>query len=126
MEAITRRACQENESDLLRSFKMADMEDTVAIKLPVGDVPAKAAMQLKKMTGLSLTEIKQKSAEDDFLIVCDYTDDDGLKLMNRIRREMSKLGIKVRQFEDGEEESPELFDNIEQTHREINAEHGVE
>jgi len=34
------------------------MENTLAIKLPVGSVPAKACMAIKKMTGLSPAEIK--------------------------------------------------------------------
>lgn len=99
------------------------MEDTLAIKLPVGDVPAKACMAIKKMTGLSLAEIKRRAAHDEFLFVCDYVDDNGLKLINRIKREMEKFGISVRQFEDGVERSPELFDSIEKLHDEINAEY---
>ena len=33
---------------------------------------------------------------------------------------MKKYGIAVRQFEDGVERPPELFDNIESMHDEIN------
>ena len=33
---------------------------------------------------------------------------------------MKKYGIEVRQFEDGVERPPELFDNIERMHDEIN------
>lgn len=104
---------------------MTSMEDTIAIKLPVGDIPAKAAMQLKKLTGLPVPDIKQIAASNEYLVICDYDDDAGLRLMNKVRREMSKLGITVRQFEDGEEEDPELFDNIEATDSEINREYGV-
>ena len=96
------------------------MENTLAIKLPVGDVPAKACMVIKKLTGLSLADIKSRAAGDEYLFVCDYVDDDGLRLINKIKREMKKLGITVRQFEDGIEKSPELFDNLEALHQEIN------
>ena len=99
------------------------MEDTLAIKLPVGDVPAKACMVIKKLTGLSLAEIKRRAAHDEFLFICDHVDDDGLRLINRMRREMKRLGISVRQFEDGVEGSPELFDNVERLHDEINADY---
>jgi hypothetical protein len=96
------------------------MKDTPAIKLPVGDVPAKACMAIKQMTGLSLAEIRHRAAQDVYLFVCDYVDDEGLKLINGMRREMKKYGIAVRQFEDGVERPPELFDNIESMHDEIN------
>ena len=99
------------------------MEDTLAIKLPVGDVSAKACMAIKRLTGLSPAEIKRRAAHDEFLLICDYVDDDGLRLINRIRREMKKLGLPVRQFEDGVEGSPELFDNVERLHDEINADY---
>ncbi len=95
----------------------------MAIKLPVGDVPAKACMAIKRMTGLSLAEIKRREAHDEFLFVCGHVDDDGLRLINRIRREMKKFGISVRQFEDGAERPPELLDNIERLQDEINAEY---
>ena len=72
---------------------------------------------------LSRAEIKRSAAHDEFLFVCGYVNDDGLRLINRIRREMKKFGISVRQFEDGVERSPELLDNLERLHDEINAEY---
>ena len=93
------------------------MKDTLAIKLPVGDVPAKACMAIKQRTGAFACRDK---AQDVYLFVCDYVDDEGLKLINGMRREMKKYGIAVRQFEDGVERPPELFDNIESMHDEIN------
>lgn len=108
------------ETEIERGAALAAVENTLAIKLPVMDVPAKACMALKKLTGLSLGEIKGKAANDEFLYACDYVDDDGLKLINKIKREMEKCGITVRQFEDGVEKPPELFENLEQLHDEIN------
>ena len=98
------------------------MENTLAIKLPVGSVPAKACMAIKKMTGLSPAEIKSRAANDDFIFVCDYVDDGGLKLINKMKREMKKIGIVVRLYEDGAERPSELFDNLEKLHNEINME----
>ena len=95
-------------------------QNTLAIKLPVGDVPAKASMTIKKMTWLSLAEIKSKIANDDFIFACDYVDDDGPKLINKMKREMKEFGIVVRQYEDGIEKPSELFDNIGKLHDEIN------
>ncbi len=107
------------------SVQQLDMNNTLAIKLPIMDVPAKACMSLKKLTGFSLGEIKSKAVNDDYLFICDYLDDDGLRLMNKIKREMKKLGIDVRQFEDGVEKSHALFDSIEKLHKEIDDQYGT-
>lgn len=107
------------------SVQQLDMNNTLAIKLPIMDLPAKACMSLKKLTGFSLGEIKSKAVNDDYLFICDYVDDDGLRLMNKIKREMKKLGIDVRQFEDGVEQSHALFDSIEKLHNEIDGQYGT-
>lgn len=53
---------------------------------------------------------------------CDYVDTDGLKLMNNMRRNLRKLGIATRQYEDDVEKPGELFDNIEKLHTSIDKE----
>ena len=68
------------------------------------------------------TEIKSRAANDDFIFVCDYVDDGGLKLINKMKREMNIIGIVVRLYEDGAERPSELFDNLEKLHNEINME----
>ena len=55
-----------------------NLDNTIAIKIDAGSIPAKACMALKNLTGLSLCDIKTRIANDDFLYVCDYLDDDGL------------------------------------------------
>lgn len=95
------------------------MDITIGIKLPVGNVSAKACMAIKKMTGLSLGEIKQRAAADEYIVECPVADNDGLKLINEIKREMKKQGITTRLFEDGREEDPDLFDNLESLYEEI-------
>ncbi len=70
--------------------------------------------------GLSLGEIKSRAVNDEYLYVCDYVDDDGFKLINKIKSEMKGYGIFARQFEDGVKKSPELFENLEQLYDEIN------
>ena len=102
------------------------MEGTLGIKLPVGEVPAKDCMTVKKMTGLPLGEIKSRAAADECVFVCGYTDDDGLKLINAMRREMEKLGIAVRLYEDGVETPAVLFENLESLHAEIGRECGMD
>lgn len=93
---------------------------TIGIKLPVGEVSASACMSIKSMTGLPLREIKKRALNNEYIFECAVADEDGLKLINKIKREMKKLGIVTRLFEDGREEAPELFDNLEQMYDELN------
>lgn len=97
------------------------MDSTLGLKLPVGDVSAKATMTIKKLTGLSLAEIKLRAKSDQFIVLCDFTDDDGLELINKLKRELKKLGIEARLFEDQYEETSESFDNLEALHHAIDA-----
>lgn len=99
------------------------MQITDAIKVAVPAIPAKAVAVIRKETGLPIPEIRWRASNDELLFVCDHVDDNGLKLINRIRREMKKFGISLRQLEDGVERSPELLDNLERLHDEINAEY---
>lgn len=96
------------------------MDMTIGIKLPVGEVPAKACMLIKKTTGLALGEIKERARDDEYIFECPVCDDDGLKLINSLNGELEKCGIKARLFDSGREESPELFRNLERTYGEIN------
>lgn len=94
-------------------------DNTIGIKLPVGDVSAKACMSIKAAVGLSLSEIKQRALADEFILLHDADDFDGLKQINELKRELSKHGIETRTFEDGEEVDPELLDNLETLYEDI-------
>lgn len=96
-----------------------EFENSIGLKLPVGDVPAKAAMTIKQITGLSFADIKSRAANDDYILHCDYLDEDGLKLINKLKRELKKHNIEARLFEDDRPESSTYFDNVEKTAREI-------
>lgn len=87
-------------------------------KLPVGDVLAKAAMSLKKLSGLSLGENKQRAANDEHVLSCPYGDLDGIALINKARKEMESHGVHVRLHRNGLEETAECFDNVEGRYRE--------
>lgn len=75
------------------------MDMTIGIKLPVGEVPAKVCMLIKKTTGLALGEIKARARDDEYIFECPVCDDDGLKLINSLNggaREMWHQGEAVR------------------------------
>lgn len=94
-------------------------EITIGIKVPIGDIPAKAQMVIKQMTGLPLGDIKTLAANDDYIFECPVEDDEGLHLINQLKRELAALGVEPRLFEDDEEEDSEMFDNMEELYEEI-------
>ena len=96
------------------------MDMTIGIKLPVGEVPAKVCMLIKKTTGLALGEIKARARDDEYIFECPVCDDDGLKLINSLNSELEKCGIKARLFDCGREKNSEFFGNLEKTYDEIN------
>lgn len=95
------------------------LEETLGIKLPVGSVPAKVAMEIKKLTGIAPSEVQRIAANNAYLILCDYVDEEGLALINKVKRMLKKNGIEARLFEDGEETTSELLDNLEELNKEI-------
>ena len=97
------------------------MSEQFELKLPVGDVSAKAVMTIKKLTGLAPSVIKDKAANDEYLVMSRYGNTEGIVLINRIKRELESQGITVRLYENGREETFEHFDNVEQMYREIDA-----
>lgn len=99
-----------------------NMDNTLGIKLPVGKITAQTAMLVKSETGLSLSDIQRRALDDEYIFVCSYTDDEGLFFINKLKRELAAKGVVARLFEDDEEESSELFDNMEDLHSFINEE----
>ena len=76
-------------------------------------------MYLKKETSLGLSEIKDRLKCNDYIFLYELDNDKGLKKINVVKRELAKQGLTVQLFENDEEENPELFDNLEEMHREI-------
>ncbi|MGN0045807.1 MAG: hypothetical protein ACI37P_00580 [Eggerthellaceae bacterium] len=95
------------------------MEIAIGIKLASREVPAKACMTIKKHTGLSLSEIKQRATSRNYIFQCPVSDDDGLHLINSLKEELKKLGVETELYEAEHEVQSELFDNLEQLHKEI-------
>lgn len=98
------------------------MDGTIGIKLPIDKVAAPIAMLVKRETGLAVSDIGHRALNDECIFVCDYTDDEGLARINRLKRALAAEGVAARLFEDDEESSSELFDNMEELHLLINEE----
>ena len=98
------------------------MDITLGIKLPVGAVSASAIKIIRKHTALSIADIRQRAAEDRYIFECEVGDDSGLRKINRLNKELARVGIEARLFEGGRHEDAELFENLEEFHRLIDEE----
>lgn len=59
------------------------MDMMIGIKLPIGEVPAKVCMLIKKTTGLALGEIKARARDDEYIFECPACDMTGSSLSTR-------------------------------------------
>lgn len=93
--------------------------------LPVGSPNAKAIMLLRKLTPLSIAEIKQRAAEGRPITGFNDLDEYGirdeevlLRSVRHARKELLALGVDARIVMDGREEDSSFLDNVIQGMRE--------
>ena len=103
-------------------MKKQEYEHTLGLKID-GEIDAKTIYYIKKETDLSLSEIKQKVKNNDYILESIVGDFPSLQHINRMKRKLSDMGASCRLFQDDEEQTSEFFDNIEQRHIEISKEY---
>lgn len=93
--------------------------------LPVGSPNAKAIMLLRKLTPLSIAEIRQRAAEGRPITGFEDQDEYGirddevlLRSVRHARKELLALGVDARVVMDGREEDAGHLDNVIQSMRE--------
>lgn len=94
-------------------------EITIGLKIVKPEIPAKALMTIKQLTGLPFNEIKSRAENDEYIVEFPAYDDEGLRLINKMKRELKKLKVATKLYEGGREESSQLFDNAEQLYKDI-------
>ena len=100
-------------------------ETETGLILPVGSPSAKAIMLLRKLTPLSIAEIRQRAAEGRPIAGFEDQDEYGirddevlLRSVRHARKELLSLGVDARVVIDGREESAGHLDNVIQSMRE--------
>jgi hypothetical protein len=92
-----------------------NFEHTAGLKIDKSFLSANVLFCIKKTTNMSLSEIKEKIANGDYLLLVDAAELKDLQVVNKLKRELVSLGVTIHLYLDGEEEPSEFFDNIEQT-----------
>ena len=97
-------------------------ETVYSIKVDANEVPAKALMAIKKLTGLPLGAVKEAVAGGSPIFGCGCADDEGLLLIAKLHDELAEMAVATVIFwYDSEEPYQNLLNTIEM-HREIDEE----
>lgn len=67
--------------------------DNIGIKIKSNDKIAKCMSIIRKYTNLSIGEIKAKIINNEYVMVCEYTDEDGIKSIVEAYKEVTSLGV---------------------------------
>jgi hypothetical protein len=102
------------------------MAITNGIKLGSSPLNAKAIAAIRKSTGLSIAEIKDRADRDEFLIEADLSDDKELQTMLSLADELAKHEIELEFFQGGYSRSREFMKNVYKAHTETAKEVGLE
>ena len=95
------------------------MDNVYSIKINDGKLPAKALMEIKRLTGLSLSDIREAAMNDLPVFECGCADDGGLLLIKQIYDGLSGLGVSAKIYWYDSEEPYQNLLNAIQMHREI-------
>jgi hypothetical protein len=102
------------------------MDYTNGIKLEDANVPAKAIMEIRKATGLAMSDIKNRAANGELLMECDLADDQGLATMIGLAKKLDKLGVKTSFMYNGEPEDLQFMENLQQTYGLMDEQLGID
>lgn len=67
--------------------------DNVGIKIKSNDKIAKCVSSIRKYTNLSIGDIKAKIINNEYVMVCGYTDEEGIKNIIKAYKEVISLGV---------------------------------
>ena len=73
--------------------------DNVGIKIKSNDKIAKCISIIRKYTNLSIGDNKDKIINNEYVMVCGYTDEDGIKNIVKAYKEVTSLGANVIVYE---------------------------
>ena len=67
--------------------------DNIGIKIKSNGKIAKCISIIRKYTNISIGEIKAKIINNEYVMVCGYTDEDGIKSIVEAYKEVTSLGV---------------------------------
>lgn len=124
MEAVIERANLADELEESENFKeenmeIKDYEHTIGLKVKERAINAQGIMFLKNETKLSISELKKRIENGDYILKFGLGDSKGLRHINVLKKELKDRGLTVKLYEDDKEVESSIFDNLEEMDREI-------
>lgn len=93
--------------------------ETIGIKIfPTAEF-AKVVKIVRKYQNLSISEIKNRIMQSEYIILCDGVDDEGLAVIISLYNELSALNISCELFEDDSPTDIHLLCNLQEMYCEI-------
>lgn len=94
----------------------------VAIKISKTAFSAQIVKIVRKYTDISISDIKKRINNQEFIMSCDHIDDEMIKQIINLYRELSKEDVPCLLYENDRETTCEILENLLQMHKEIDEE----
>ena len=98
------------------------MEYVYEMRVLDSQLPAKTLMEVKKLTGLPLSEIKARVSDGRSLFQCECADEDGMVLLLNLHSVLSASGAIAEFIDCGDPAPIQYLRNALQAYREIDEE----
>lgn len=105
---------------------MKNANSIIGIKINEKNIPAKCIMIIRKYQNIPISVIKQRIESNQYIITCDYIDNEGIKLVLELYNELNSEGIICSLYEHNNPTITEflcnLLESYEKTKREVEEE----
>ena len=102
---------------------MKNANAIIGIKINEKDIPAKCIMIIRKYQDIPMSEIKQKIEDNQYILKCDYIDDNRIKSVLGLYNELNSEGVSCSLYEHNNLTTIEflnnLLDSYEETRKQV-------
>ena len=98
---------------------MENEDSIVGIKINGTTIPAKCIMIIKKYQDLPISEIKKKIEDNQYILICDYIDDKGIKNILELYNELNSEGVNCSLYEHNNPTTIEFLNNLLNSYEDI-------
>ncbi len=102
------------------------MEYSFQIGLLDNDIPAKALMLIKRTTGISFAEVKQKTAMGEPFFSCSLSDDKRLQTIVNLYKSLEAQNVQAQLYDTGKPETIDVLENTLASHIDTSNELGFD
>ena len=96
--------------------------DTLGLKIVDAAVSVQGIKIIRAETNLSISDIKNRAAQNAYIVECDAVDEEGLALIIRLFNKLTSAGVSCELYEHGRISTIEFFNNLTDMYLEIDTE----